>query len=67
MPIAIWTGGQDESVPPRSAMRLAKMLKSRNSEQVLHLHRENSGHTPGYEDTLAAYEFVLKAVLRPSR
>jgi len=67
MPIAIWTGGQDTSVPPQSAMRLAKVLKSKNPERVLHLHNERSGHKPTYEETVKVYEFVLGAVLKPSK
>jgi pimeloyl-ACP methyl ester carboxylesterase len=64
MPIAIWTGGQDTSVPPKSAIRLANVLKSKNPNRVLHLHRENWGHTPSYEDTVTVYEFVLRTVLK---
>ena len=30
MPIAIWTGGQETSVPPLMALRLAKVLQSKN-------------------------------------
>jgi pimeloyl-ACP methyl ester carboxylesterase len=63
MPVAIWTGGQDQSVPPRSAMRLAEALQSRHPGRVLHIHRTDAGHAPGYEDTVRAYEFVLRAVL----
>lgn len=67
MPIAIWTGGKDGSVPPQSATRLAKVLKSKNPDRVLHLHNEKAGHTPSYEETVKVYEFVLGAVLKPSR
>ncbi len=64
MPVAIWTGGKDNSVPPASAIRFAAVLKAKHPDRVLHIHRANSGHSPDYEDTLAAYEFVLSAVLK---
>jgi pimeloyl-ACP methyl ester carboxylesterase len=67
MPIAIWTGGQDTSIPPASARRLARRLKSRFPEHVLHIDRENAGHQPDYEDTAAAYEFVLNRILTPPK
>jgi pimeloyl-ACP methyl ester carboxylesterase len=67
MPIAIWTGGRDNSVPPQSAIRFAQVLKSKNPQNVLHIHREKQGHTPGYEDTITLYEFVLKAVASPPK
>jgi pimeloyl-ACP methyl ester carboxylesterase len=66
MPVAIWTGGRDDSVPPQSAMRFAEALKVKYGDRVLHIHRKYEGHRPGYDDTVALYEFVLKAVLEPA-
>ncbi len=48
-------------------MRLAKVLKSKNPDRVPHLHRDDWGHTSSYEDTVKVYEFVLGAVLKPSK
>jgi pimeloyl-ACP methyl ester carboxylesterase len=62
MPVAIWTGGQDKSVPPQSAMRFAEALKAKCPERVLHIHRQHEGHRPDYDDTMTLYEFILKAV-----
>lgn len=60
MPIALTTGGQDTIVPPTSTLRLAKKLS-----RVLSLHREDSGHSTSYDDTVKAMEFVLKAFGAP--
>lgn len=55
MPVALTTGGKDSVVPPDSTLRLAKKLK-----HVLSLHRETSGHSTSYDDTVKAMEFVLQ-------
>lgn len=59
MPVAVTTGGKDESVPPPSVLRLAEKLK-RAERKVLSIHRETGGHSTTYEDTCAALEFVLR-------
>lgn len=59
MPVAVTTGGKDESVPPQSALRLVEKLKQAN-RKVLGIHRESGGHSTTYEDTCAAMEFVLR-------
>lgn len=64
MPIAFTTGGKDTAVPPDSVLRLVKVLEQTN-KQVLSLHRESGGHSTSYADTVAAYEFVVQAVLHP--
>jgi pimeloyl-ACP methyl ester carboxylesterase len=61
MPIAITTGGQDALVPPWSALRLSGTL-TKIGGNVLHIHREQGGHETNYEDSIAAFEFVLAAV-----
>lgn len=61
MPIAITTGGQDALVPPWSALRLSSTLE-KLGRNVLHIHREQGGHETNYEDSVAAFEFVLAAV-----
>ena len=57
-PVAITTGGKDEVVPPQSAIRLANVLKT-IGKKVLLIHREETGHSTDYEDTVAAFEFVI--------
>ncbi len=57
-PVAITTGGKDEDVPPDSAIRLANTLKAIGSK-VLLIHRDETGHETNYEDTAAAFEFVI--------
>ncbi|MEY4392864.1 MAG: hypothetical protein RL595_113 [Planctomycetota bacterium] len=59
MPVACTTGGKDEVVPPQSVLRLLEQLK-KHGRKVLSLHRENGGHSTGYEDTCAALEFILR-------
>lgn len=59
MPCAITTGGQDDIVPPDSALRLAAVLK-RLDREILVIHRPEGGHATNYADTLAAYEFVIE-------
>ncbi len=63
MPVAITTGGKDEIVPPQSAIRLAKVLKTMG-RKVLLIHRPDTGHMTDYEDTVAAFEFVVKSALK---
>jgi pimeloyl-ACP methyl ester carboxylesterase len=60
MPVAFTTGGQDNLVPPASVLRLAEQLRMGADSNVLLLHRETGGHATNYEDTLAAYEFVIQ-------
>lgn len=57
-PVAITTGGLDDSVPPQSAIRFANILQ-KIGKKVLLIHREQTGHTTNYEDTTAAFEFVI--------
>jgi predicted esterase len=64
MPRALAVGGQDTVVPPESAVRLARILKTLQ-RPVLPLWREAGGHSTTYEDSLAAYEFVVHRALRP--
>jgi pimeloyl-ACP methyl ester carboxylesterase len=61
MPIAITTGGQDTSVPPQSVIRLGVVLQTLKRE-VLVIHREKTGHSTSYEDTVAALDFVIERV-----
>jgi predicted esterase len=63
MPIAITTGGRDTAVPPQSACRLAEVLTAMGRE-VLLIHREETEHLTDYEDTAAAFEYVLAAAGR---
>jgi pimeloyl-ACP methyl ester carboxylesterase len=67
MPVAVTTGGKDQLVPPASTLRLAAALM-RTNRRVLSLHREETGHTTNYEDSVEALEFVIVSagVTRPS-
>jgi pimeloyl-ACP methyl ester carboxylesterase len=58
MPLAITTGGQDTTVPPDSALRLAATLL-KLKRNVLLIHRPDGGHETGFADALAALEYVL--------
>jgi poly(3-hydroxybutyrate) depolymerase len=58
MPVAVTTGGKDESVPPQSMLRLVEKLQQAK-RKVLSIHREAGGHSTNYEDTCAAMEFML--------
>ena len=66
LPIAVTTGGQDQVVPPESVVRLVHALQAQKSP-VLSIHRDEGGHNTGYEDALAAYEFVYQQLqsIRP--
>lgn len=62
MPVAITAGGRDTVVPPQSSLRLAGVLQTLG-RPVLVILREDGGHATNYEDTVAAFEFVIgKAV-----
>lgn len=63
-PVAFTSGGKDTAVPPESVLRLSQAIRKTNPK-VLHLHRENGGHSTSYADTVEALEFVIQAVLNP--
>lgn len=63
MPTAFTTGGQDKLVPPDSTLRLVKTLQAQH-RPVLSIHRPDGGHDTNYDDSLAAFEYVLERVLR---
>ena len=58
MPVGITVSGNDDIVPPESAMRLAKILKQLQRD-ILLVHREQAGHATNLEDTRAILEFVI--------
>lgn len=62
MPVAFTAGGKDESVPPQSVLRLADVLQQMGRE-ILLIYRPETGHTTSYEDTITAYEWVVRKVL----
>ncbi len=66
MPTAFTTGGQDTLVPPDSTLRLVERLQQRQAPVHL-IHRPDGGHATNYEDSLAAFEFVIDRVLRTSK
>jgi pimeloyl-ACP methyl ester carboxylesterase len=59
MPVAITTGGEDTSVPPASALRLAGVLQALH-RPVRVIHRPDGGHATDYADTTAALEYVIQ-------
>ncbi|MCB9781811.1 MAG: alpha/beta fold hydrolase [Candidatus Omnitrophica bacterium] len=63
MPIAITAGGPDETVPPDSVLRLAKIVEKLNPDTLL-LYRPEGGHSTNYEDSRQAYEFVVDKMSR---
>lgn len=58
MPVAVTTGGKDTLVPPESVLRLVQSLKQQQSP-VLSIHQPDGGHETNYDDTVAAFTFVL--------
>ncbi|MBX7258877.1 MAG: alpha/beta fold hydrolase, partial [Candidatus Hydrogenedentes bacterium] len=58
MPVGITASGKDESVPPDSVVRLAKVLKAMN-RNVLLIFREEEGHQTKYDDAKAIVEYVI--------
>jgi len=58
MPIAITAGGKDTVVPAASSLRLAERLKALG-RQALVIFREDGGHATDYDDTKAAFAFVI--------
>jgi dipeptidyl aminopeptidase/acylaminoacyl peptidase len=58
MPVALTTGGRDDSVPPESVLRLHKTLEARG-RPVLLLHRPERGHDTDLADTTAALDFLF--------
>ena len=73
MPFSATTGGLDESVPPDSVLKLVRDIQEARSyvgtpvnKHVLSIHRPDVGHETNYEDTVAALEFVMSALARPT-
>lgn len=62
MPVAFTTGGNDKLVPPESTLRLVKLLEQRRAPVRL-IHRPDGGHETNYDDSRAAYEFVIERAL----
>jgi len=63
MPVAMTLGGKDKSVPPDSALRLAKVLQTLG-HPVKVFYREDVGHSTNYKDAIEAFEFVFGALGR---
>ena len=63
MPLAMTLGGKDESVPPDSALRLGKVLRTLE-RPVKVIYREEIGHTTQYKDAIEAFKYVFVAVGR---
>jgi pimeloyl-ACP methyl ester carboxylesterase len=61
MPVALTVGGKDTLVPPHSVRRLAARLKEAGRKDVLLVDDQEGGHATGYDDTVSAFEFVIRA------
>jgi pimeloyl-ACP methyl ester carboxylesterase len=59
MPICITAGGKDTIVPPESVLRLAGVLK-KLQPNVLLIYREAGEHRTFYDDSKAAFDFVVE-------
>lgn len=62
VPAGISTGGQDTIVPPASALRLAQML-GKLGRKVKLIHREATGHSTNYADTMELLTFVADSTI----
>jgi pimeloyl-ACP methyl ester carboxylesterase len=60
VPVGISTGGQDTTVPPASAIRLANIL-AKTGKKVKLIHRETTGHSTSPADTNELLRFVVDA------
>jgi len=67
MPVAFTVGGKDTTVPPDSVRRLVARLKRMKKKDLLLIDREKGGHSTTRDDTVAALEFVIKAVTEADR
>ncbi len=65
MPVAFAVGGQDQSVPPHSVLRLAEKLRI-DGRRVHLIHRENGGHSTNYEDAAAILKFAIDRADSPA-
>lgn len=63
MPIGITASGKDATVPAASVVRLANVIKKLKPDNVLLVYREEAGHNTSYEDSRAAFEFVLNKAI----
>ena len=66
MPIGITASGQDKTVPAASVLRLADAIKKLQPNNALLIYRESAGHNTSYEDSKAAFEFVLGKAIQAS-
>lgn len=65
MPVGLTAGRKDESVPPDSVIRLARVLR-KLGRPVLLVCREGGSHATNYEDAVAILEFVIDRTARDS-
>ena len=57
VPISFTVSGNDKSVPPGSAIRLAEILE-KLKRHVMIINRPDAGHSTNFEDAMAAFEFM---------
>jgi pimeloyl-ACP methyl ester carboxylesterase len=62
VPVGISTGGQDTIVPPASALRLANLL-AKLGRKVKLIHRESTGHSTSYADTMELLAFMADSIV----
>jgi pimeloyl-ACP methyl ester carboxylesterase len=60
MPLAFTVGGRDTIVPPDSVRRLSRRLKGGDRDDVLLIDHPDGGHATDYDDTVTAFEFVIR-------
>ena len=60
MPLAFTVGGRDTIVPPVSVRRLSRSLKDQDRDDVLLIDDFDGGHATNYDDTVRAFEFVVR-------
>ena len=61
MPVGLTTGALDKLVPPESTLRLAELLKRRESPVKL-IHQVQGGHETSYDDSMEVMKFVIEKV-----
>src|SRR5690606_29586399 len=62
MPLALMVGGRDTIVPPDSVRRLARKLADLRHPYLQLMDDPEAGHATGYDQTVAALEFVIRSV-----
>ncbi|MCP4642494.1 MAG: alpha/beta fold hydrolase, partial [bacterium] len=62
MPVGITASGKDESVPPESVMRLARVLQKMGRDVTV-VYEEDEGHSTNYANAMKVLEAIIGKVL----